>query len=157
MSLEGILAELDGLNELQVVQKLVQIGFIKPSMTCNSCEQLMVLKPSKDSKDGYNWRCMNYSCPKYQTTRSIRAESWIDTICICPKRILKILLYWSAGKSQKDILDLLSVSRATLSKFKLLIIAAVKKHYEENPVHLGGPGVYIQADETMLNHKVKSH
>ena len=100
---------------------------------------------------------MNYSCPKYQTTRSIRAESWIDTICICPKRILKILLYWSACKSQKDILDLLSVSRATLSKFKLLIIAAVKKHYEENLVQLGGPDVNIQADETMLNHKVKSH
>ena len=46
-----ILTKLDALNELQVVQKLLQIGFMKPSMTCNLCEQLMVLKSSKDSKD----------------------------------------------------------------------------------------------------------
>ncbi len=56
MSLERILAELNAFNKLQVVQKLVQIGFIKPSMTCNSCKQLMILKPSKDFKNGYNWR-----------------------------------------------------------------------------------------------------
>ncbi len=67
------------------------------------------------------------------------------------------MLYRSAANSQKDILDLLSVNKATLSKFKLLIIAAVKKHYEENPVQPGGPDANIQADETMFNHKVKSH
>ncbi len=54
MSLERNLAELDAPNELKVVQKLVKIGFIKPSMTCNSFGQLMVPKPSRDSKNEYN-------------------------------------------------------------------------------------------------------
>lgn len=157
MSLERKMTEIEVMTPLQAIERLMQVGLIKSEMLCLSCGNLMFLKSSRDSADMYNWRCCNYACIKYQTTRSIRCESWILTIKITPKRLLKILLLWSIGKQQVDILNLVEVSKNTYLKLRNFILKAIKKYYFLNPIRLGGPGIGIQVDETMLNYKVKSH
>ena len=136
----------------------MELGFVRQSMCCVHCGETMNLTKSKDLKnDGYNWRCINFLCIHYQTTRSIRSESWLEKLSICSQKILKILLYWSKNKSQKDISDFVSVSKNTLSKFRKFLLLKIKSHFINNPIKLGGPGVNVQVDETMLNYKVKSH
>lgn len=157
MSIEEQLEDISSLNKMQMVQKLMSMEFIRSTMICMHCTIPMILKTTKDSLDGFNWRCLNYTCQKYQTTRSIRCESWLEGIKICPKKILKFLLYWSTGKSQKAILDLIEISKNTISKFRKFIIYKIRTYFERVPIQLGGPGVHVQVDETMLNYKVKSH
>jgi hypothetical protein len=44
-----------------------------------------------------------------------------------------------------------------MTKIKKLIGNRIKIYYQDNPVLLGGPNVVVHVDETMFNHKVKSH
>lgn len=157
MDLEREINSINSLSKLQLIQKLFDLKFIYKEQCCKYCGILMILKECKDSNDNYNWRCLNYGCKKYQTTCSIRNGSWMSNITICPKQILKIILYWAFGINQKDTLILVSVSKPTFRKIKKFIINSIESYFIENPIILGGPGVIVQADETMLNYKVKSH
>ena len=157
MRLESKIEEIIRLDGFLIIQRLMDLGFISRTMSCKNCLMQMCLKPSKDSIDGFNWRCMNYSCTKYQTTSSIRTGSWLQGFKICGKKVLKILLYWSNGNIQKRILEDVDVNRITLTKLRSLLINKIKNHFIQNPIILGGPGIRVHVDETMLNYKVKSH
>ena len=117
----------------------------------------MSIKNAADKIDAMEWRCMNYNCTHYQTSISIRTDSWLYKFRISAKTIYKILIYWSNNMIQKDILKFVNVSRVTLSKFRKLLISKILFYFEVNPIKLGGPGSIIHVDETMINHKIKAH
>jgi hypothetical protein len=39
----------------------------------------------------------------------------------------------------------------------MLLIGRIENYFSNFPIQLGGPGVIVQCDETMLNYKVKNH
>jgi hypothetical protein len=100
---------------------------------------------------------MNTTCSKYQTSYLICADSWLSEFRLPAKTILKVLLHWSQGLIQRDILKVVEIDRGTLSKSRQIIISKIKIQFEENPIMLGGPSCIIHVDETMIYYKVKAH
>ncbi|KRH93263.1 hypothetical protein M153_1210000206, partial [Pseudoloma neurophilia] len=49
-------------EDISLIQWLVRNNLIKDSVLCRSCGVAMVMKKTKDTKIGYNWRCLNYLC-----------------------------------------------------------------------------------------------
>jgi transposase-like protein len=39
----------------------------------------------------------------------------------------------------------------------MLLIGRIESYFSNFPIQLGGPGIIVKCDETMLNYKVKSH
>jgi hypothetical protein len=145
------------MTDMQIVQKMFDLNFVKRSMNCRYCSTAMKLKKSKDSLDGFNWRCINYSCTKYQTTISLREFSWLKGVSTSIRKILKIILYWANSTFQKSILENVSISKNTLSSIRKFLLSRIESYFERNPIILGGPGVIVQVDKIMLNYEVKSH
>ncbi|KCZ82046.1 hypothetical protein H312_00528 [Anncaliia algerae PRA339] len=90
MHFEEQLNELLNMNIIQMFNKLVQDGFIQDTMICQACIVVMCLKPTGNKIDAIEWRCMNYRCPKYQTTYSIRKGSWLEISRFQPRLFIKL-------------------------------------------------------------------
>lgn len=135
----------------------MEYGLIRHEMVCTSCEITMALKETKDNLDGYEWRCFNKNCSKYKHTSSIRKYSFLENFKLKTKQILKIVMYWSQGMQQVDILKNVKVSRQCLSRLRSKLLQVIKDHFLANPIKLGGPGSVVHVDETMINHKIKAH
>jgi hypothetical protein len=93
----------------------------------------------------------------YQTSISLRRNSCVDSIAINARSFLKILLYWSQGLNQSEICKVVQISRPTLTKIRNIFTSKIVDFFIRFPIRLGGPGITVQCDEVMLNHKVKSH
>ena len=153
-------AEMERINALssfEVIEEFMLLEYIKGSMICLVCKQEMHLKITKDGVDGYNWRCMNYVCLKYQSTKSLRSGSWLANYKMSGKDILKFLLLWSFKFDINSICNLTGLSQSTVKRLRTFILEKIKNFYDTNPVKLGGPGINVQIDETMVNYKAKSH
>lgn len=145
------------LSEFEFVQELMTLGFIHMESICGECNKPMVCKPTKDCIDGVNWRCMTYQCVKYQSTKRVRYNSWTGQFKVSAKNLVKFLVYWSYGFEIRQIEQLTGINLRTIRRIRLFILQKLCAFYECNPVKLGGLGVTVQIDETMLNHKAKSH
>lgn len=154
---EQVLEDIIRMDNQAMVNFLFKHGLISAYQQCSSCRISMNLKPTTDNLDMYEWRCNNYKCLKYQQTRSIRVGSFLGKFRVPTKTILKIILFWSQGMQQVDILKNVIISRQTLSDVRGVIVQAIKIYFEEHPIRLGGPGCIVQVDETMINHKIKAH
>lgn len=141
----------------ELIRYVMQLRLIKDNQTCDHFSMPMKLTKTKDCIDGYNFRCLYYSCTKYQSTKTIRTNSKFKGIAICFRKILKIVRYWALGFFSNEILRLVTVSAPTLLKLRRLIISNIEHFYSNEPIRLGGLGAVVQIDETMVNFKVKSH
>ncbi|KRH94030.1 hypothetical protein M153_4180005224 [Pseudoloma neurophilia] len=116
----------------------------------------MVMKKTKDTKIGYNWRCLNYLCQKYQTTKSLVFESFFESFK-CVRSTLAAMIHLSQDVKIEKVAIFSKLSKNTILKLKNELPIRMRIYFERNPVRLGGQEVIIQCDETMLNHKIKPH
>jgi transposase-like protein len=101
---------------------------------------------------------MNYRCNYYQTTRAIFEENSIfNLLKIEPKKVLKSLVYMCQMETLTKVSLFVGVSQNTLTKLKSLIVLKIRQYFETYPIKLGGPGVIVHVDETMLTHTVRAH
>jgi len=145
------------INDNEIVNMLKGRGLIISSMKCRYCFQAIVLVPSKKKIDGFEWRCKHVKCSKYKTTLSIIDGSKFEGVKLPFKKILKILLNWSEGRIQSEIIQVVEISRTTLAALRSIIIESIQTYFQNNPIKLGGPGSIIHIDKTMVNHKMKAH
>ena len=117
----------------------------------------MCMKKTKDAKIGYNWRCLNKICNKYQTTISIFAQSFLEKFNSKARKALEALIHMSADTKPAKIANIKSLNKNTLVNVKKEINTRIRLHFARNEIKLGGPGIIVHCDETMLNHKVKAH
>jgi hypothetical protein len=136
---------------------MIEDQIVTESLIFPLCFTTTCLKIATRRIDRVEWRCMNYKCRFYLSNYSIRTGSWIEQFNISSRVLYKIIIYWSSGLNQKNILRFIGVGRNTLSKFRRLIINRIKTYFERNPISLGGVGIVVQIDETMINHKIKAH
>ncbi|KAG0425100.1 hypothetical protein DMUE_6057 [Dictyocoela muelleri] len=148
---------LETYDDLQIICFCIRWSIIRDIMHCRFCNGLCTLKKSKDNCDGYNWRCLTYSCPKYQTTISIKRYTHFEGIQISLRKILKILMHLSNKLKLVEIKNYVGISSAALQKIKNLFVKRIQNYFNENTISLGGPGAIVQIDECMINHTVKNH
>ena len=154
---ELMLRTLNSNNKEQQLQLMIQLGIYKDMLACVCCDMDMILRTTLNNVYGYEWRCPNKSCKKYKTNFSVRRGSVLENLKLPSQQYLKVLLHWSRGMQQRNILKNVMISKSCLENFRKLIINKIKKYFEENPIRLGGPGVIVQADEVMVSHTVKAH
>ena len=57
---------------------LIGKSLIKDTMTCDYYKEVMDFNHCNSNAEKYNWRCMHTSSNHYQTTKSIRMESYFE-------------------------------------------------------------------------------
>lgn len=157
LNYEEILNEIVMMNNTQLFNWLINRKLLKDIEFCSICNETLHLKKCSDGWLNLERRCMNKFCSRYKISISIRCDSCFENITIDAKKFLKILCYWSQGLNQSKIIKFVQVSRPTIGKIRKIFIERIKIYYQRNPIRLGGPGVIVNCDEVMINHKVKSH
>jgi hypothetical protein len=132
-------------------------NFYKRSMVCTgSCGVTMKYVKCSNYVDDFCWRCVSKGCTNYGKRESIRQGSFFESLGKDIHVIIKVILRWSGKQNQISILKTVAISKPLIRKvFKMLI----QKMNLSNEMgrKLGGPGTVVQADETMMNFKCKSH
>ena len=129
---------------------LLEKNLIYQSVRCSFCFEEKVIKTTKDNYFGYNFRCMNTICNKYQTTTSIFKDSFFDKSKVHIKLFLRALFYISTGVCSSDIMQFTLLKKTFFKKIKSKIINKMEIFYQQNPVRLGGLNVTVNVDETKL-------
>ena len=112
---EKLLESFIMLNEQEILDMLIGRGLIMSSMNYRHCVESMALMTSKKKIDSFEWRCKNAKCSKYKTTISIRSGSKFEGLKLPFRKILKVILYWSEGMIQNEIMQVVQISRTALA------------------------------------------
>ncbi|KAG0439421.1 hypothetical protein DMUE_2438 [Dictyocoela muelleri] len=136
---------------------LCEQNLISETMHCDFCRTEMVLKTTKDSPVGLNFRCLNYSCRHYQTTKSVFLGSFFGAFRLDTRKILRVIFYLSLPIPSSKIIEITGLNKNTVLKIKRLYVSRIESFFEQNLLKLGGHGVIVHVDETMLNHTVRAH
>ena len=155
--MDNILKDLYLRSKSEQILWLQQNRQILGSMQCLYCHTEMALKQTRDHIDGYEWRCINSQCNKYETSRSVRVLSWMEIYRSSSFDLYRVLYYYSQYLKLKDIVRMSSLGETTVGKIKKHMISKMRSYFLKKPIILGGLGAVIQCDETKLNHNVKSH
>ncbi|KAG0436694.1 hypothetical protein DMUE_4099 [Dictyocoela muelleri] len=130
---------------------------ILDDLCCQFCGVSMVIKHNKDAEIGYNFRCLNYKCSQYQTTKSILTGSFLKKFRSHPRKVLLAIYFLCVPILVKKTAKLTGLSRNTVSAIKKELILKIKAYFESNSIRLGGVDAIVHIDETMLFHAVKYH
>ena len=57
LPLYELISETERMSPLELILFLFDKNVLKSTRNCKACNLSMSLKPTKDCKDGYNWRC----------------------------------------------------------------------------------------------------
>ncbi|KAG0423786.1 hypothetical protein DMUE_6126, partial [Dictyocoela muelleri] len=138
-----------------MVEYLMQNRFIPNEICCAACRCPMNLCPYTRNIDSFAWRCISKSCKNYKKYISIRKDTFFEGFNIDIRTILRILIRYLMKQPLYSIMQCFkggSTIRRVIEKFNDFIPEA---NFSENK--LGGPGIIVQIDETMMNFKCKSH
>ncbi|KAG0440214.1 hypothetical protein DMUE_1903 [Dictyocoela muelleri] len=136
---------------------LIEKRLIPDSMSCRSCNGEMNLNKSKRTCIGLSWRCMNYSCVKYQTTISVFNKSFFSDSKLDIRKTLRIIYYLCCGTVIADITKFTLIKKKCIIGIKKKINEIINNYWILNPIRLGGYNNIVQIDELKLNFNVKSH
>ncbi|KCZ81119.1 hypothetical protein H312_01485 [Anncaliia algerae PRA339] len=143
-------------SNYDMIVYLMQEKFIKKEILCENCTTTLKFVPSKRAIDKFAWRCMLVTCLSYKKYTSLRKFSFFDNLNLQFKDILFILIKYACKQQRYQIISGIDHAKKTIYKvLKKLTLKMPKTDFSANK--LGGPGVIVQVDETMLNYKCKSH
>ena len=103
-----------------------------------------------DVSDGFCWRCM--SC---KTTKSIRDGSFFTKSRLTLQKWLILIYWWSRQYPVTDAKDEAKVDLGTAIDVYRWLREVCSQRLIDTPIQLGGPGVVVQIDESLFNHKPK--
>lgn len=144
-------------SQYELINFLIRIRVIKEEMLCSFCGKNMHLKPTKDCKECYNWRCLNGACCHYQTTKSVKTGSFFESFRSSIRSMMIAIHFYAHLERQIDVINQCGLNKGVIKSMKKTLCSKFKSFFSENPIKLGGPGVIVQVDETKLNFNVKSH
>lgn len=100
--------------------------------------------------DGYTWRC-----PQCYTMKSIRDGSFFAKSKLPLYKWLLLMQLWSRDHPVCDAADNAEISEKTAIQIYQFFRDVCSTKLLQSPIVLGGPGVVVQADESLFNHKPK--
>lgn len=140
--LETIFFKTDDLLEFLLLN-----GVLRQSRRCiaSNCDGVQTLSIyAKNNKEFIMYRCEKRSCRK----RSNITQSKIN-ICIYLHTLYLIL----NGCTYQQIYSFHGLSKSTIMRIKNNIRELYEKYIMDRPVYLGGHGIVVEADETVLSRR----
>ena len=140
-----------------VIDYYVQHKLLGDVCNCPTCQSSMemVTRPTTSAKDGFGWRCANQRCPKCRTYRTIRAGSFFERSRITLDKWLYVTYLWSQGTKVNSVERQVQIGEKTVIQMFQYLRDVCSTKLLSTPVELGGPGVIVQIDESLFNHKSK--
>lgn len=157
MRIDEYLDFFGGASESSILNWMMSKQLVQERLLCANCQVPMQIKKTRDNVNGFNWRCMNYECNSYQTTRALFLSGIFKQMKLPLRKTLKALVYLLNMETLADVSKYVNVNKTTVTKLKTLVVETIQQHFATNPIRLGGPGVVVHVDETMLTHTVRSH
>ena len=117
----------------------------------------MVLRkrPTKDTNDGHGWQCIYGQCPKRLTTRTIRAGTFFEKSRLLLAKLVYLMYLWSQDTMVKNAAETTGISQKTVVQMYQYFRDVCSTKHINSPAQLGGPGIVVQIDENLFNHKLK--
>ncbi|KAG0442270.1 hypothetical protein DMUE_0398 [Dictyocoela muelleri] len=156
LSIYQMQEDINQLNKENFINYLMDLRFLVREQRCLMCNHALVLVSRSRAIDSYAWRCMNRVCEDYKNYTSVRKGSFFECFKAEIKLILRIVLAYCMRQPIYSM-------NTGFDCCKNTILRVINKINDRIPIvdfssnKLGGPGVIVQVDETMLNYKVKSH
>ena len=144
------------LDQKDLTSFLMCEGFLVKEVACPGCNKLMSFAKFANNKDEYAWRCYSNQCTKKKAYRNLRLGSFFEGFNISLRDAMKVVLKYGVKQPLHSIKLSLDLPDRTIDR----VIKEFKKRIPKDDFthdKLGGPGVIVQVDETMLNHSVKAH
>lgn len=139
-----------------LIKLLMQLKLLYNEYSCPMCITPCKYVKYERNIDKHAWRCMNVNCNSYKKYYSLRTSSFFDGFRIELKYIMRILIKYMTRTPRFAIIKSLNISKLTILKvISKLVLNMPKTDFSNSK--LGGPGLVVQIDETMLNFKCKSH
>ena len=135
---------------------LMRKRFLKNEAQCEACQNKLNFVKYKKASDGFAWRCNERNCNEFQKYTSIRKGSFFENFSIELGIILRVLIKYSTRQQRFTIKNGSEINSKTIDKIIKKLVYKMREPDFSNS-KIGGHGVIVQIDETMLNFKVKSH
>ncbi|XP_068205270.1 uncharacterized protein [Palaemon carinicauda] len=134
-----------------------QQKLLRAELKCPHCSILMKWTKRSSIQDKYVWKCQVKECSKYKHYESIRKDSFFYRSKLSLQKWIEGIFYWCQELSVLQTVQLLNVSKVTVIDMFSFFREICLKHFERNPIKLGGPGTTVQIDESCFSHKPKHH
>ena len=123
-------------DEIGAIKFFQSKKLLHSNVKCNKkpkCESMKVYSRMDKGNLVYQWRCS-----KCSTTRSIRADSFIETSKLSVLTILKMIIHWAIQTPYEDMEALLDVCRQTCAEYCHRLRHIVSLDFDRDSVKLGG-------------------
>lgn len=154
---EDIIKPLIAENPMPVIDWMKQHGLLRIEMKCSECGIAMNWTACSTVRDKYVWKCQQKICTKYKQTASIRKDSFFFRSRLSLQKWIEAIFYWCEDISVTQAVNFLNLSRVTVVDIFNFFREICSKHFEKNPIKLGGTGRIVQIDESCFSHKPKYH
>lgn len=131
-------------SKSNVVEYLSERGVLRRTLACD-CGEGMRVKESGDYLDGMCFWC--FACRK---KKSIRAGSFFDGARISLDKVVALLYLLHLDVLNKDIAETLDLDEHLVMRYATAIRLARSRALVVEKPRLGGPGVRVQVDETLM-------
>ena len=133
----------------QLITYLQGKSLLSTNKTC-PCGSAMQLSPRSDVSDGVRFRC-----PDCHKCTSIRDSSFFSKSRLPLKKWVLLMYWWARNYPVTDAASEAEVTEASACAVYQWLREACTTHLLHTPIRLGGPGIVVQIDESLMNHKPK--
>ena len=154
---EDIILNMLTSDSIEVINWLRGKNLLKSNVECNGCSTLMNLAKSSKMKDGYLWKCRQKNCRKFRSTKTARVGSFFEKSRLPLGKWIHLMYMWSEKMSVTQAKRQANISKPTTVDVFNFFREVCKKHFQQNPVRLGGSQVVVEIDESCFSHKPKHH
>ena len=134
-----------------LLQYLRGKGLLANSMTCVRCNSTMTEGDKRDVTDEKIWRC-----GQCKTTKSIRKGSFFSRSRMPLNKWMLMIYLWARQYPVTSVAEEAKVeANSAVAVFQWLREVCSTTLLQTN-ITLGGPGIIVQADESLFRHKPKA-
>ena len=133
----------------QLITYLQGKNLLSSTKTC-PCGTVMQLSPRSDVSDGVRFRC-----PACHKCISLREGSFFSKSRLSLQKWVVLMYWWSRNYPVTDAAREAEVTEATACAVYQWLREVCTTKLLQTPVSLGGPGIIVQIDESLMNHKPK--
>lgn len=134
-----------------IVNYLVQRGALQSTKTCEICGRTMAIQKLTRAINGLCFRCS-----KCKSQRSIRSNSFIETLRLPLKTIVAMIYFLNLEMLAKHIAEILDLDDHTVLDFAAMMREEKGKHLVATGERLGGDGIRVQVC-FVTNFRLMSH
>ena len=134
----------------QLITYLQGKNLLSTNKTC-PCGSAIQLSPRSDASDGVRFRCSD--CHK---CTSIRDGSFFSKSRLVLKKWVVLMYWWARNYPVIDAARKAKVTEATACAVYQWLREVGTTRLLHTPIRLGGPGIVVRIDKSLMNHKPKT-